>query len=340
MMVTIESLVTGERMARIALAMVAEPDDAFTGWLVGRRGAVETLRLLRTEDPIRGVDAAETALWRRRLLPRLDANAIGRTLGESEYLGLRVLVPSDGDWPKGLSVLRERAPLALWVKGDPGTLREARLREVVTFTGARAATSYGEDIARNLAEDVVSREGGVVVSGGAYGIDGAAHRAALASGGRTVAILAGGLDRPYPSGHRDLLERVGREGLLVSELPPGSAPTRRRFLARNRLLVSGRGHGRGRGRIPFRLAACRRGGGGPGPASGRGAGTSDLCGVGGLSPPTARGHRPDRHRHRRPACPHRPGTCPGQRGLLPCDADARDAGAFRPDAVTRHRRRE
>ena len=236
-MVTIESLVTDERTARIALAMVAEPDDAFTGRLVARRGAIETLRLLGTEDPIRGVDAAETALWRQRLLPRLDANAIGRMLGESDHLGLRTLVPSDGDWPKGLSVLRERTPLVLWVKGDPGILREARLREVVTFAGARAATSYGEDVVRTLAQDI-AREGGLSVSGGAYGIDGAAHRAALASGGRTVAILAGGLDRLYPSGHRELLERVGREGLLVSELPPGSAPTRWRFLARNRLLAA------------------------------------------------------------------------------------------------------
>ncbi len=107
----------------------------------------------------------------------------------------------------------------------------------MTFTGARAATSYGEHVAQSLANDIAG-QGGVIVSGGAYGIDGAAHRAALASGGRTVAVLAGGLDRPYPTGHRELLDQVGREGALVSELPPGSTPTRWRFLARNRLLAA------------------------------------------------------------------------------------------------------
>jgi DNA processing protein len=77
-----------------------------------------------------------------------------------------------------------------------------------------------------------------VLSGGAYGIDGAAHRAALASGGSTVAVLAGGLDRLYPAGHTELLTRVGKEGLLLSELPPGAAPTKWRFLARGRLLAA------------------------------------------------------------------------------------------------------
>lgn len=237
MMVGIESLVADERTARIALASGVEPDDAFTGRLVGRRGAVETLRLLGTDEPIRGSDAAETALWRERLRPRLDANTIRRVLSETERLGLRVLTRGDADWPKALGVLRERAPLALWVKGDPGILRQTQLRDTITFTGARAATSYGEHVTQSLAHDIAD-EGGVVVSGGAYGIDGAAHRAALSAGGRTVAVLAGGLDRLYPAGHSDLLEKVGREGLLVSELPPGSSPTKWRFLARNRLLAS------------------------------------------------------------------------------------------------------
>src|SRR5699024_8892693 len=75
-----------------------------------------------------------------------------------------------------------------------------------------------------------------IVSGGAYGIDGAAHQAALAAGGNTIAILAGGVDRPYPRGHADLLARIGHVGLLASETPPGATPTRYRFMARARLL--------------------------------------------------------------------------------------------------------
>ena len=77
-----------------------------------------------------------------------------------------------------------------------------------------------------------------VVSGGAYGIDGTAHRATLASGGSTIAVMAGGLDRLYPAGHTELLARVGRDGLLLSELPPGAAPTRWRFMQRGRLLAA------------------------------------------------------------------------------------------------------
>jgi DNA processing protein len=76
------------------------------------------------------------------------------------------------------------------------------------------------------------------VSGGAYGIDGAAHRATLATDGFTVAVLAGGIDVPYPSGHSGLLHRIGQQGLVVTEYPPGIRPARHRFLTRNRLVAA------------------------------------------------------------------------------------------------------
>ena len=103
--------------------------------------------------------------------------------------------------------------------------------------GARAATSYGEQVAGELAAGLADEER-VVVSGGAYGIEGAAHKSVLAASGQTIAVLANGLDRPYPAGHSELLNRIGDVGLLVSELPPGAAPTRHRFLSRNRLLAA------------------------------------------------------------------------------------------------------
>jgi DNA processing protein len=84
----------------------------------------------------------------------------------------------------------------------------------------------------------LARRNLVVVSGGAYGIDAAAHRSALAAGGVTVVVSAGGLDRPYPSGNATLFERAAEAGLLVSESPPGCAPQRRRFLTRNRLIAA------------------------------------------------------------------------------------------------------
>jgi DNA processing protein len=103
--------------------------------------------------------------------------------------------------------------------------------------GARAATSYGEHVASELAAGLAQSEV-TVVSGAAYGIDGAAHRAALASDGRTFAYLAGGCDRSYPTGHSDLLERIAASGAVISEVPCGAAPTKWRFLQRNRLIAA------------------------------------------------------------------------------------------------------
>ncbi|WP_231923908.1 DNA-processing protein DprA [Microcella alkaliphila] len=101
------------------------------------------------------------------------------------------------------------------------------MSDLVTITGARACTSYGEHVARELASSVATDKR-VVVAGGAYGIEVASHQAALAAGGDTIAILANGVDRPYPVGHRDLLDRIADVGLLVSEVPPGAVPTRHR----------------------------------------------------------------------------------------------------------------
>jgi DNA processing protein len=106
-----------------------------------------------------------------------------------------------------------------------------------SIVGTRAATAYGEYAAADLAAGLVERDV-AVVSGGAYGIDGAAHRAALSSDGETVAVLASGIDVPYPAGHSALLHRIGKYGLVVSEYPPGVRPTRRQFLTRNRLVAA------------------------------------------------------------------------------------------------------
>jgi DNA processing protein len=103
--------------------------------------------------------------------------------------------------------------------------------------GSRAATSYGTHVATDLGYGLGARDV-TVVSGGAYGIDAAAHRGAQAAGGSSVLVSAGGLDRPYPSGNRSLYDQVAASGLLVSEHPPGSAPHRQRFLSRNRIVAA------------------------------------------------------------------------------------------------------
>jgi DNA processing protein len=107
----------------------------------------------------------------------------------------------------------------------------------VAIVGARASTGYGEHVAMDFAAGFVSR-GYTVVSGGAYGIDGMAHRATLACGGTTVAVMAGGIDNLYPSGHDELLRRIMATGAVISEVAPGGAPTRWRFLQRNRLIAA------------------------------------------------------------------------------------------------------
>lgn len=135
-----------------------------------------------------------------------------------------------GFWPAGFASLEEGEPLALWVRGDPERL--ACLARSIALVGARASTEYGEHIVMESAAGLSDR-GFVIVSGGAYGIDAAAHRATVASGGVTVAFLAGGVDRLYPAGNSDLLRRISAEGVLAAELPPGNAPTRWRFLIGN-----------------------------------------------------------------------------------------------------------
>jgi DNA processing protein len=144
-------------------------------------------------------------------------------------------VPGDPLWPTGVDDLGAHAPLVLWCTGSAEAL--AALPRSVAVVGARAATGYGEHVTAELSSGLVDH-GLAVVSGGAYGVDGAAHRAAVGSGGRTVAFLAGGVDRLYPSGHSELFARMRRDGAVISELPCGASPTRWRFLLRNRLIAA------------------------------------------------------------------------------------------------------
>ncbi|NUU06740.1 DNA-protecting protein DprA [Leifsonia sp. C5G2] len=169
--------------------------------------------------------------WRSRL----SLAEAQRVLERAARIDSRLLTPLSPLWPSGFDALEHGAPLALWVRGDPTRL--TRLDRSIALVGARAATAYGEHVAGESAAGLADR-GFAIVSGGAYGIDAAAHRAAVVSGGVTVAFLAGGVDRLYPAGNSELLRRIAATGVLASELPPGSAPTRWRFLMRNRLIAA------------------------------------------------------------------------------------------------------
>lgn len=233
---TITTLATDDRRARMVLACLTEPVDAVTGRLVRQLGAVETVELVGFQGTVAGMSRVEAGLWRTRLGERADASLIRSTVQATETRGLNVLVPHDEAWPGGLAALGDRAPLALWMRGDVGLLTTS-LPGLVTVTGARAATAYGEHVASTLAGDLAG-QGRIVVSGAAYGIDAAAHRAALASGRPSIAVMASGVDRPYPAGHRELVDGIADNGVLVSEMPPGTAPSRERLIQRGRLLAA------------------------------------------------------------------------------------------------------
>lgn len=250
------STMTGtDRTARITWSLIAEPSDLIAFAVcaaLGPAGALELARhgdatvLLRALDgelPSQATDPeraapdarAQRALerWRARL-DRIDVDAVR---ADAQRRGIRILTPYDDEWPELLEDLQETIPHCLWLQG-PGHLDALLGARAAALVGSRASTPYGEDTAMTLAS-AFAAGGGTVVSGGAYGIDAAAHRGALAAdGGATVAVLAGGLDRLYPRGNSQLLETLRERHLLISEAPPGTAPTRWRFLARNRLIAA------------------------------------------------------------------------------------------------------
>lgn len=236
-----------EVFAEVAWSVFAEPGDRVAIAIVSALGAragleamldhasPERLHELLREHGEAELPLAELALAVDRWRPRVLAVPTVRAFEQAARYGLTVVLAGDEDWPRGFDALRDSRPLALWLRGPRERL--GWLDRSVAIVGARAATGYGEHVAGELADGLTER-GWTIVSGGAYGIDGAAHRAALGADGRTIAFLAGGLDRFYPSGNDSMLTRVVEEGLVISEVPCGTSPTRWRFLQRNRLLAA------------------------------------------------------------------------------------------------------
>lgn len=220
-----------ERTARMCLAAVVEPGHPAVAEAVATYGAEQVWASL--------VRAGADLPLARRAQALSPEDLRRRTAAER----LRFVVPGEPDWPAGLADLAgcepvnqlSGEPLGLWLAGS-GDLGEL-VSSSVAVVGSRASTPYGDAVAAELAAEL-SESGHAVLSGGAYGIDAAAHRGCLAGRTPTLAVLAGGLDQPYPSGHRPLFDRIAERGLLVSELAPGEHPTRVRFLARNRLIAA------------------------------------------------------------------------------------------------------
>lgn len=234
------TLPADERMARATLCAIAEPGNALLGGLIARLGALGAVAAIRTGvtpgEPVTGDTSGgrlseQLTSWRIRLRaadPEAD-------LTVCDKLGGRLVCPGDAEWPTQLDDLGDARPYALWLRG-PGDLRYGCLRSVA-IVGARAASSYGLHVAADLAAQLSDRDWGVV-SGGAMGIDAAAHRGALAADGDTIAVFANGVDAPYPPRNDGLFAEMARRALLISESPPGTHPTRPRFLIRNRVIAA------------------------------------------------------------------------------------------------------
>jgi DNA processing protein len=196
---------------------------------VGSRSP-ELLRL--SNEDLVAVSAPKVA---GQLLARVAALPEGRLNEELGLAGCWACCRHDDLYPDHLRDAAD-APWALIGRGDAGLLDGLEPFQAGTIVGARRATSYGREIARELGRELAAA-GMIVVSGLAFGIDGCAHRGAL-DAGRTIAVLGCGPDVAYPSSHRTLWRRICETGLVISEFPPGATPWRWTFPARNRIMAA------------------------------------------------------------------------------------------------------
>lgn len=225
---------------------IIEPGDAHAAALRHALGDDEAYRWVMAPQP--GALPAEIAgneerqaSWKQsweRWKPRAMEARPDEDLGILEGLGGHLLTPQMPQWPRGLCRLGLEEPVALWVLGRLGRGAEHPTQPRVAVVGARACTHYGTRVASDLACDL-GQEGINVVSGGAYGIDIAAHCGALAANAPTIAVMAGGVAELYPKAHEQVFARIlAAGGAIISETPPNWRPAKWRFLARNRIIAA------------------------------------------------------------------------------------------------------
>ncbi|WP_022871646.1 DNA-processing protein DprA [Yaniella halotolerans] len=242
------------RRARAGLTQIIEPADALGVVASKAWGPIELLDIIEGTTPSQRQwkalvgEYAQDGQFAKTLRNNLG-RAIERWRRKSSYLkpeqaldyihnlGGRLVIPEDAEWPAALADLESTEPIGLWTLGERTV---PPVDNIVGLVGSREATSYGDQATRMLAQKA-RKMGLTVLSGGAYGIDAQAHHQALETPGQhvaTIAVLAGGLDRLYPAGNIELLRKIARQGLLISEMPPGMRPNRYRFLNRNRLIAA------------------------------------------------------------------------------------------------------
>jgi DNA processing protein len=243
-----------EVFAASAWGVLCEPGDAFAGQLIAAFGAARALafEIMRT-SPSDYIEyfAAAGSDWaalqkfgrfertvfdaRERWSPRLTISAVRESVNSMATVGAWFITAESELWPEALNDLGFHSPRGIWVRGQESAI--ASLSKSFSVVGSRIATNYGERVTPEILEPLCQR-GYSIVSGGAYGIDTMAHRSALGVAGKTVAVMAGGLDRLYPSGNTPLFRQIESEGALISEMPAKAEPTKWRFLQRNRLIAA------------------------------------------------------------------------------------------------------
>jgi DNA processing protein len=243
-----------ELVAAATLSLVTEPGDRMAGAIAKALGRQALLKLLIDGfEPDRVLEELQKASEsnylveifgdlpgtisdsRQRWLPRFSKQALSHTLLRAKQLGLHLLLKGDDFWPIGLDDLAEGAPALIFVQGNYKVL--GGLANGVSLVGSRACTEYGAKVTEKLVSELAFHKR-PTVSGGAIGIDSHVHNQSLRNSLPTVAVMAGGLDRKYPSSNSNLFQTIARDGALIAELAPGVAPSRWRFLQRNRLIAS------------------------------------------------------------------------------------------------------
>lgn len=241
-LVSVQKLST-EDFASAAWTTIVEPGDELAGLLRLTLGAKRSLDMLinrasaaRIAGAVLATPQRDLALARfgkldaalndalERWLPRLSKTTVENALKVAAISGARFVSTESEAWPSSLSDLGLGMPAGLWVRGDL-----ARLGTAASIVGSRTSTPYGAWVCAEFVEQLAERSMGTV-SGGAFGIDAAVHRSAVALSAPTFAVMAGGVDQFYPSSNADLLRQVVEIGAVISELPPGARPTRWRFL--------------------------------------------------------------------------------------------------------------
>lgn len=234
--------VDDERLARAAWSVLAESTDLTARKLRASLGVQEALQVALSQSAPPSILFAGDTRAHRQLVQARERWAVRvgecspeRDLDKIASVGGDFITPAHPHWPWQLDDLGAHAPVGLWVRGE-GDLAALTARSMA-LVGSRAATRYGQLVCSEFASDLAAH-GFTIISGAAIGVDVAAHRAALGAGTPTVAVLACGADQVYPPGHANLLARIAQDGVVASELPPGSTPTRYRFLERNRIIAA------------------------------------------------------------------------------------------------------